>query len=758
MHLGRGPRAVALAVVFAAAPQAYADYHSHPELKPDSRCITADGQTFEQAGIDRLHCQKLIWDIPVTTEVGHQVIAAPAFEDTVPRWPRGLSDRIPPLFVGNDNGDGYEQETDCTADNPSGCHRLCSNPLEVGYWKETVEAGGRVKEGFDGIDTPPHGENGQPLTAVNESTGEQVKDENGNPVPIKGPIMTLACRRGVRTYFGPWQVGTDQARFDAETSNQNLKFENTALLDHDQAQQGADPRRLEWNVASEFYNNFGSHHGTCYQPSDPCTDPNSPKPASAYDPNNPAAECYKYEKATQADGGCYAPDLDPSCSSTDTDGDGDADYKIPMGGFRNATQVPGRLSVPIPGGRGVIGTEDVVWGCNHHVVHQLPPGSYSMTELADFRKMKGGLTNNSGKTIFGVPNGQVIGGTIGEMIVQYFTEPLGAPVLPVNVAFNAVADAATTYYAPFTWNYHEAEWLAPFDAAVALGAIHSHHRMVKGIQSISPANPPRLNSDNPLCGGWKGADVPPTDVYTNWYWEDAPVCEWWREPDGPLVLRKGQSIRTACYVNNGVTPEAIKHGLVGFGAVNALRALGAPIPDYPETVPASTWGDPLKTSAVGREILYGTHEPINYRVVYKCADERLQNAPGTSTLNFPFVASHDVCSPNPAKDGDDDYIDGPYANEDQCGAGGSCEPSSIIFACVGEDEMCIGVNMYWGLARIGSDKNDEAVAALEEAVTTQNPEKLDEVGTPGNTGAPTDTIPGVFEAGNCPECAGAPSL
>ena len=60
------------------------------------------------------------------------------------------------------------------------------------------------------------------------------------------------------------------------------------------------------------------------------------------------------------------------------------------------------------------------------------------------------------------------------------------------------ATYSTTYYPPFTWNYHEAEWLAPFDAAVALGAIHSHHRMVKGIQSVSPANPPRLNSDNPL--------------------------------------------------------------------------------------------------------------------------------------------------------------------------------------------------------------------------------------------------------------------
>ncbi|MGH7856516.1 MAG: hypothetical protein ACREQY_04235, partial [Candidatus Binatia bacterium] len=443
--------------------------------------------------------------------------------------------------------------------------------------------------------------------------------------------MEVTCRRGSRTYIGPWQVGTDPNEYDRIMPGQVIRFENSDRLNQDVAAgRTTENRRYEWNTATEFYNHFSSHHGVCDESIDStCMNPENTPPREDFDTTNPDAACgYDYQRGSFPESKCYAEDVDPSCS-------GD---KPEMGGFRNATQVPGRLSVPIPGGRGVRATEDLIWSCNHHVVLQLPPGSYNMPDLADYRKMKGGLTNDTdgwvtggtncagepiaaGKCIYGADPGEKIGGAVGEMVIQFFTEPADAPVKPVNVMFNALADAATTYYPPFTWNYHESEWTPPFDSALALTAIHSHHRMVKGFMTIAPQNPPRLLSDNRTCGGWlNGGEITPNpEIYTDWYWEDAPVCEYWRDPDGPITLRKGMALRTSCYVNNGVTPEAIKHGLVAGSTVKALKVLGAPIPDYPEIGEAKTWGDPLKESAVGKELLYGTHEPVNYRVVYKCS-------------------------------------------------------------------------------------------------------------------------------------------
>jgi hypothetical protein len=72
---------------------------------------------------------------------------------------------------------------------------------------------------------------------------------------------------------------------------------------------------------------------------------------------------------------------DPSCTG-----------KPSTQAFRNATQLPGRLALDLPGGRGIQGVEDQIWGCNHHVVTQLPPGSYGMTRLANYRLQKGGIT------------------------------------------------------------------------------------------------------------------------------------------------------------------------------------------------------------------------------------------------------------------------------------------------------------------------------------------------------------------------------
>jgi hypothetical protein len=273
--------------------------------------------------------------------------------------------------------------------------------------------------------------------------------------------------------------------------------------------------------------------------------------------------------------------------------------------------------------------------------------------------------------------------------------------------------------------------------------------MVKGTMDVTPISPPRLNSMDPLCGGWGpfalGLEpTPPANLYTGWFWEDAPVCQYWRDADGPVILRKHDALRTTCYVNNGVTPEAIKHGLVAGAAVEALKNLGAPIPDYPATgVPASTWGDALVDSPVGRELLYGKHPPVNYRVRYACGP-----APGVS-YSVPLSGGTN-CPNNPNVDAEGDYIDGPYQTA-QCGSPTSwCNPANIAFACIGEDEMCIGVTMYWALDRLGTDPNGKAYQNLQEAVTEQDPEKVDGVGTPGNTGVPMD--PTLLNGGMCPEC------
>jgi hypothetical protein len=371
-------------------------------------------------------------------------------------------------------------------------------------------------------------------------------------------------------------------------------------------------------------------------------------------------------------------------------------------------------------------------------VTQLPPGSYSMTKLANYRLQKGGLRNTKNVPINGAAPGQIIGGTVGEMIMQYLTEPLTANVKPVSVMFNAAADAVSTYYPPFTWNYHEAEWLAPYDAQIALGAIHSHHRMVKGLMNPAGGFPPRVNSPNPLCGGLMNPTSDSVNAYTDWYWEDAPVCEWWKDADGTIPLRKGQAWRTTCYINNGVTPEAIKHGLVAGASAEALRQLGAPIPDYPNLVPASTWGGVLADSPVGKELLYGTHPPINYRVKYSCGSD-----PVTTTTQ---PLSEGVnCNPNPAVDEHGEYVDGSYKNDVQCGStGGYCNPSAIVFACVGEEEMCIGVTMYYAMPRpLNSDGSpNEGFIAEAQAGHVNN------LGTPVNTGLPTDVLVG----GNCPDC------
>jgi hypothetical protein len=693
---------------------ANADYDSHPGLRPENRCGMIPpgiGDPKDPGGIHSLHCQRLLWDLPATTALGTIRVGAPFAEDPIPRFANGVTDRIPPLYIldanndgVSDNGEGYEKPG-------PGRQRVCGADIDlIPYWKELLNPDGSPQIGTDALGHHSVENPSQPQT---------------------GPLLQLACRRGSRAYIGPWQTGTDPAKFDDIMGGQATRFENTARLDRDVAagRTTAD-KRVEWNIATEFYNHFASHHAVCNtNPSNACSNPGTPKPREAF---QPGGECWNYQKPANGPedpggkGTCYSADEDETCSG----GVG--------GAFRNATQLPGRLSLPLPGGRGMLGVEDQLWGCNHHVVTQLPPGSYGMTRLANYRLQKGGVINSTTKVINGAQPGQPIGGSVGEYIIQYFTEPANAKVKPINFMFNALADAASTYYAPFTWNYHESEWVAQYDLALANAAIHSHHRMVKGTMDILPANPVRLNSPNADCGGSK--NTPATNLYTDWFWEDAPVCEYWRDPDGPVIVRKGQSIRTTCFVNNGVTPEAIKHGLVAGDVVESLRTLGAPIPREPSTVPASTWGPLLAESPVGQQFLYGTHPTRNYRVVYKCSNVGA-SVPGATLVTTPenIGGINEICQPNPTVDNDGEYVDGPYKNDVECG-GGLCQPGSIAFACIGEDEMCIGVSLYYALDRLGGAGDAQAQENLKKG-------DVDHVGTPGALPRqPTDS-------GICHDCS-----
>jgi hypothetical protein len=355
--------------------------------------------------------------------------------------------------------------------------------------------------------------------------------------------------------------------------------------------------------------------------------------------------------------------------------------------------------------------------------------------------------------IYDTPPGAVFGGTVGEMLIQYFTEPWLDPesgkerVKSIDVAFEVIQDFATTWYPPFTWHAHQLVWHAPFDLAIGLMTIHSHHRNVKGYIDILPANPVRSGDPDEFCGGSKpepgenavDALLRAQHVYTNLDWEDARICEYWRRPDGPLILRKGQAVKTTCYVNNGVTPEAIKHGLVAGAAVEGMRNAGIPIPPDPKTLPTSAWSSLLVESPLGVEFLYGTHPPVNYRVAYKCGP-----APGVSLPTGP------ICRPNPHFDADGDYIDGPYKPTDgTCPAASPwCNPATIMFANVGEDEMCIPVFMYWPLDRILKEDgsvDEEALRKLQEG-------RANEVGLPGSI----PKQPG--DIGDCRDCSTTPKL
>ena len=880
--------AIATATLLAGFGLANADYETHPDLRPEHRCggvpsivgngaapaippewRTNEGQTvygpesgpFETSrgepalngdgsavtaadidvqtdpgGADSLHCQKLFWDVPSPSELGALVIAAPYAEDEVPRWPNGLTDRLPPLYV--DGGEGFEKPcpggesvgTDGLC--PGGAApraRLCPDPTTVPWWAPVFAEDGSHPEGvnepiiasFDELQAiaDAHGA-AKPsyvfLPAGVDTNGDgRLNAVGSQDAPQSGEVFRLECRRGVRTHYGPWQTGTKPDAYDALFEGTTTRMDTTPLLDADVAGGNlcvgdgpedtctcvSDPAssgahnpidvdglacqvagaaegdtvpatgRIEWNTGSDFYNHFASHHGTCWnpetdltsgalEPSYQCNDPEDPWAASQYEEGG---ECHDYHQTAE-----HRYDH-PNCQA-------DPDCMGSLSGqmFRNATQYPGRLYVEIPEERGVISLEKQSWRCDHHVVLQLPPGSYSMTKLANYRLQKGGIMNprvegvNCGMAendpstpidetrscqirigavgTLDAGSGEYLGGSVGEMVIQYFTDPFNdESVKPVNVQFEVIQDAATTWYPPFTFHAHKVTWWAPFDLAIGLITTHSHHRNSLGYMDISPANPVRLGGRDNTCGGAANGEVPP-HVFTNTEWEDANLCEYWKEPDGPLVMRKGQTIQTTCYVNHGITPEAIKQGLVAGDLVEAFRVYNEQESGDPviprndlETVPTSTWADAFVNSPIGREFLYGSHPALNYRVAYKCSDNPVFNAV------IPVVGNKDVCNPNPAVDPDGDYVDGPYLNEAQCGAGGWCIPSPIIFANVGEDEMCIPVFMYWRLDNLLGDENgnpglnqeamDRLTGEAQHSIEAGDPsfflEAVDQTGTPG---------------------------
>ena len=754
----RGSFVAAAWLVWGAGP-AGADYETHPEVRPESRCVTETGESFAEAGIDPIHCQKLIWDLPPAPRLGFVAAGAPFDTDAVPRFPNGLTDRVPPRYIYDPDGDGIAD--DCDASHPSGVYAgnpdcgdgigdgfetiptgftaaelgrqpLCPDIDELPWWQPVQETHP------DGTRSPVEGF-GEPLAGVGDF------GETGDMGQQRGPLFQVACRRGTRAYLGPWQVGTNPARYD-EIGSALVRFESSKRMDRDYQNWPEDaptpPRRLEWNTGSEIYNHFASHHMTIWNAGNQtCNNPDDPESASDM---SKCGEGYQFaanpppELETDPDqegphpGPCwYGNVLDAgSCPNQYFESSGNA--------FRNGTQLPGRIHVQLPDGRAAPSLEDQIWPAQHHVVHQLPPGSYGLPDYANYRLQRGGLTNTSDEPRFDAAPGEVIGGAVAEAVFQYFTAPYyQGDLKPLSVYFEVVQDLATTFYPPFTYVAKETVWYPPFDAAIGLITTHSHHRSVRIHIDQVPANPLRLESPDPACGG--GASGTPAEhLFDSWQWEDAKVCEYWQEPDGPVIARKGQALRTTCYTNNGVTPEAIKHGLVAGSTVEMLRQLSdGAIPEQPGTVPVETWEDAFVQSPAGT-LLYGTHPTDNYRVKYACGP-----APGV-TLDVPLNDGTSVCDPNPAVDADGDYVDGPYRNEAQCG-GDWCNPATVVFANVGEDEMCISVFMYWPLERLlnhDGSVNEEAMQNLEEG-------NVDEVGTPGRLWrSPSD-------AGNCND--GAPA-
>jgi hypothetical protein len=529
-------------------------------------------------------------------------------------------------------------------------------------------------------------------------TGEKITVD-GPYGPEEHEIREIACRRGTRAYYGPWSLGTQAATFDTVV-HRVVRFENSARIGRDMAEAGTKARRVEMNVASESFVHAASHHVDCYLPIDRCNQWTDPELAAS-------PECAAYQ--------AYAEDCPADFSRPCT--------RSPSARvFRMTSSRQGRYTMDLPAGRGFASVEDPLWYCGHHVVNELPP--VHGTRRRNFRNQRGGA--------------------VGEIVLQFFTEPVATTrARPASVTFDILVSALRTYIPPFTIGDNGTTWYAPFDLAIGMITLHSHERMVRGIADVVPANPIRPAARNAACGG--SVNGVPQPIYTNESYTEPNVCDYWKEPDGPLILRKGQGINFRCLHDNGVTPEAIKHGLVAGSTIEGLKPT-LPIPGAPALGPASTWGDLVAEGPLGKELLYGNAAPSRYRVKYEC-----QSAP--YQLLVPLLSTVS-CPPNPAVDADGDPIDGAYAAPEYCGTA-ACAPATLRFSDTAGDAMCVPIMLYWPLDRIVDENghvNDQAVADLGAG-------RVDEVGTPGRIPKSPSDPQGICDDGaGAPGCDATPGL
>lgn len=484
-------------------------------------------------------------------------------------------------------------------------------------------------------------------------------------------LYRSACRRGTRAYFGPKQLSSAPSVFD-ELDYAVLKFQNSARLDHDGpggiALGPAD--RREYNDASEIYIHEGAHHAFCEISADRCNDANDPVYANS-------GACKSYRDLAN---GVYYPDTNQWYCSADKPDPSCGSLNQRFQSHRTTTTRRGRFLMELPPGHAFKVVENPMWLCEEHLVNDEP--AIDTPAPRNFRSQ---------------------GGAVGEMVIQFFTQPISTPDLkPVNLAFDDLVDTSTTLVPPFTVGVEQSIWYAPFDLAIGMLTLHSHQNMVKGTIQILPATAPRMSATRPGCGGLKNG-LPNPAVYENYRYLEPEFCEYWREADGPIILRKGDAVRAQCVVNNGMT------------ATDRI--------DDPALRRA------VEQSTIGEEFLYGQQPPSAYRVRYGC-EQRTGVPPGQ-----PLMHARD-CPANPAVDDQGRPVDGAYDplatyRYDYCpqrlGYTGQCVPANVVFANTGKDAMCIPIVMYWPLDRIvnaDGGVNQDAAGKLEQG-------KVDEVGTPG---------------------------
>jgi hypothetical protein len=655
---------LALAVSLFAATRAFADYESRPDLLPQTRC----------AGVSSLDCQPLYWDIPAT-QLG-QVRSIARLAGRLGLYPNGITDRPPPLYT--DETNGYEQ--------PGGGRTpLCTNANEVPYWKPRPDLG---------------------------VVGGKVQN------------YEVACHRGTRIHYGPWQVGNNFER----TWDAVVRVENSLRLDQDQ-QNGDIPSdgsgRREWFTAIEIYNHIGSHHANMWDPVNACNDPDRPDYASSQ-------ECQdNYQQPDYDQSGCRS-DVEgpqPSCAAYGA-------LSNPSQ-WRAATQFPGRFEVTFPPGKALPLLEDQLWPMEHHVVSNYAGG--------DFRNQ--------------------VGGTVGEIILQVLTEPFSDPNLErISVLFETAMEAASLFVPPFTIAPNQGVWYAPYDLELALLTTHSHKRTVRSWIDVLPANPYRPSDvDFPICGGAATNGAPATHVFENYHWDDANTCKYYEQPDGNIILHKGEGLAFGCLFNNGV----IQTNRISDPNLRAA----------------------VEEGVIGKQLLYGEQDPSIYRVHYGCEErpdwQSVQpedtTTPGVAPGLPPLMPAR-RCDPNPGVDAAGNPIDGPYPpgpSQTQCPRGeegpstgqpmsGRCVPANIVFANA-DDEMCIMVGMYWPLPRPLDVNADVDGGKLRQGLENQDSQSLQEsvivdeaapISTdPSATDDPTHMgMPGVLpkspsDLGKCQDCS-----